>query len=234
MNKRTICRYTTVWCLLCLIFFVGHMHQAVAAQAPSPQTPLPPGPPGEIDVVESIAHDIYNQARNNRWKQIGHKVSLLRRMEQSLAAARPDDSSTRYLPKLAETVTALEQAVAVQKRLDVMVFANKIMIICAKMAEPYSPRIPVDVAILGYCSRKLEIYAETEPVARLAEIVFKMHLAWQTLIPHVVEHQGGDREVKRFAEIMKRLEKAQTAPEFARLAPVAIEGVGNLERHFSR
>ncbi len=185
---------------------------------------------GELEMVVDNAEDIYEHAKSNKWKHIGGKLNAIRKVEQSHLAA-PNETTTNLLPRLIEAISDLEQAVASQHRLDSMIYANRIMIIGAKMAAPLKPRIPTNVSVIAFCARKLEILSETQHVDTMADIVYKIHLSWQSLIPQVIEH-GGSKEIKKFAEIMKRLEGAKTPDEYARQASSVLEEVTVLEHIF--
>ena len=114
-----------------------------------------------------------------------------------------------------------------------MIQANKIMIIAAKMMAPFNPLIPTNIAVIGYSARKLEILAESHDIAKMQEIVYRIHLSWQQLIPQVIEH-GGTKEIKKFAEIMKRIETAKSSEEYGRQGSLVLEEVSNLEQMFSK
>ena len=52
---------------------------------------------------------------------------------------------------------------------------------------------------------------------KLSSIVIRMHLAWQTLMPKLIEHHG-EKELRRFSEIMGHLELAKTPEEYGHLS----------------
>jgi hypothetical protein len=186
----------------------------------------------ELDTVMDNAEEIYDHAKLNKWKHIGNKLSTIKKTEQSRLIVA-NDAGTNLLPRLIEATTDLEQAINAQHRLDAMIFAYRIMIIAAKMAAPFNPRIPTNVAIIGYSARKLEILSEAQHVEKMSDIVYKIHLSWQPLIPQVIEH-GGSKEIKKFAEIMKRLEAAKTPEEYARHAASVLDEVTVLEQIFMK
>jgi hypothetical protein len=188
---------------------------------------------GELETLINNAKDIYEHAKSNKWKHIGTKLNAIKKAEQQTFAGVTNDNISYLLPKLIEATSDLEQAVTLQQRLNSMIFANRITIIGSKMIAPLNPRIPTNVAIIGCSARKLEILAETQNVAKMTDIVYRIHLSWQPLIPQVIEH-GGTKEIKRFAEIMRRLEAAKTPEEYGRQADFVLEEVNNLEQLFSK
>ncbi|HEY4743107.1 MAG TPA: hypothetical protein VIH45_00485 [Desulfuromonadaceae bacterium] len=207
------------------VCFAGQAKPSAAVTAVQLNTYL-----GELDTVINNAEEIYDHAKLNKWKHVANKLNVIKKTEQSRLIAA-NDASTNLLPRLIEATADLEQAVTTQHRLDTMIFANRIMIIGAKMAAPFNPRIPTNVAVIGYSARKLEILSEAQHVEKMSDVVYKIHLSWQPLIPQVIEH-GGSREIKKFAEIMKRLEAAKTPDEYARHATSVLEEVTVLEQIF--
>ena len=78
-----------------------------------------------------------------------------------------------------------------------------------------------------------EIWSEENNIDKLSNIVIRMHLIWQSLMPQLIE-QGGTRELKRFSEVMKRLEVAKTPDEYGHLARQVLDEVDNLEKVFKK
>jgi hypothetical protein len=223
--------------LLFITVLAGSGTVCLAGQAKPPAAVISAAPPttylGELEVMINNAEDVYEHAKANRWKHIGNKLNAIKKAEQSRLMTT-NDINVNLLPRLIEATSELELAVAAQHRLDSMIFANRIMIICAKMAAPHNPRIPTNIAAIGYSARKLEILAESQfNEIKMSEIVYKIHLSWQPLIPQVIEH-GGSKEIKKFAEIMKRLEGAKSAEEYARQASSILEEVNVLEQIFQK
>jgi len=220
--------------LLLITVLLGSGITCGAGQA-KPVVVIAAAPPnsylGELEGLINNAGDVYEHAKSNRWKHTGNRLIAIRKAVQSRLITA-NDINPNLLQRLIEATSELEQAVAAQHRLDSMIFANRIMIIGAKMAAPFNPRIPANVAVIGYCARKLEILSETPLIEnKMSEIVYKIHLSWQPLIPQVIEH-GGSKEIKKFAEIMKRLEGARSPEEYARQASSILEEVTVLEQIF--
>lgn len=200
---------------------------AVAATAPA-NTCLT-----ELEILIDNAKDIYEHAKSNKWKHIGSRLHAIKKAEHQSFAAVTNENTAGLLPKLVETTAGLDEAVSSQRRLDAMIQANRIMIIAAKMMAPFNPRIPTNIAVIGYSARKLEILAESHDIAIMQDIVYRIHLSWQPLIPQVIEH-GGSKEIKKFAEIMKRMETAKSSEEYGRQASLVLEEVNNLEQMFTK
>ena len=95
--------------------------------------------------------------------------------------------------------------------------ANRITLIAATVAVPFKPGVPTEVSLLNYNGRELEIWSEVKKMDKLSSIVIRMHLAWQTLMPKLIE-QNGIKELRRFSDLMGHLEAARLPEEYGRLA----------------
>lgn len=211
---------------------------AAGERGASPEKPLPAGaeaaPPtpclGDLEAVSAAAECIFDLAKAGKWNGAGIKLEELRKSVQPLRLIQYEES-TMLLPRLKNIVFKLDRAVAARNRRDTMRYANKVTLIEAVMVGPLKPRIPTDVMLLDYYGRELEIRSEGGKPDRLASVVVRMHLTWQSLMPHLVIH-GGTREVKKFADIMKRLETAKTPEEYGRLALEVRGEVKTLKKYF--
>lgn len=184
----------------------------------------------ELEIIHHHAEDIYDLAKANKWKSVERTVGALKKAGQTLGTL-PNEESAMLLPRLSRTITGLEESIAARKRIDAMRLANKITLIEAAMAEPLKPRVPTNVGLLDFYGRELDMWSEARDMERLSYIVVRMHLAWQTLIPQF-STQNDLRFIKRFAEILKRLDLATTPEEYGRLAAQVRDEVDDLEKAF--
>jgi uncharacterized protein (UPF0147 family) len=186
----------------------------------------------ELEQLIGNARDIYEKTEVNHWKHLDKKMNSIVKVEQLLPSITHEKEMPFY-KNLMGVTSDLERAIASQDRISAMKSANKIMILGARLAEAHNSPVPINVAVIAYCGRKLEILSETENVADLADTVTKLHLSWQQLIPLVTAY-GGIKEVKRFAEVMKRLESAKTPDEYGKLAALVIEDIEIIEKIFKK
>ena len=186
----------------------------------------------ELEALSGYAEDIYDLAKMNRWNKTRKKLDDLKKFEQSLKFNQSEES-TFFSVRLRTTIAELEQAISAKNRRDTMHSANKITLLETAMVGPLKPRVPTNVMLLDYCGRELEIWSEEKNIDKLSNIVIRMHLIWQGLMPQLIE-QGGTRELKRFSEVMKRLEVAKTPDEYGHLARQVLDEVDNLEKVFKK
>lgn len=187
---------------------------------------------GELDAVSDSAQDIFEQAAAGKTERIGKKLEALKKSVAALGY--PQNQSGDVLsPRLGHTVVALEQAWIAKDRLDIMRYANRITLIAATLAVPLKPGVPTEVSILEYNCRELAIWSETKRTEKLSNVVMRMHLTWQTLMPKLVEHNG-IKELRRFSETMGRLETARTPEDYARLSRQASAEINNMKTVFAK
>ena len=127
----------------------------------------------------------------------------------------------------------LEKAVAGKNRLETMRYANRITLITATEAIAYAPDIPTELSLLDYNARELGIWSEVKMTDKLSSIVIRMHLAWQTLMPKLIEHHG-EKELRRFSEVMGHLELAKTPEEYGRLSRQVLVEVDSMKTIFTK
>ena len=227
-----ICKVAAIFLLIAMI----NVGQVCLAGQPSKIAPPERSPSNvnlnELEQLIGNAKDIYEKAEVNRWKHLDKKLSSIVKVEQLLPSVTPEKDMP-YYNNLMGVTSELERAIASQDRIVAMKSANKVMILGARLAEAHSSPVPINVAVIAYCGRKLEILSETENVLDLSDTVAKLHLSWQQLIPLVTAY-GGLKEVKRFAEIMKRLESAKTPDEYGRLASSVVEEINIIEKIFKK
>ena len=77
------------------------------------------------------------------------------------------------------------------------------------------------------------IWSEAKKAEKLSSVVMRMHLAWQTLMPKLIEHDG-IKELRRFSEIMGRLEAARTPEDYGRLSRQASPELDTMKALFTK
>jgi hypothetical protein len=173
-------------------------------------------PVGELDALSDIAQEIFELAQANKPDRIPKKLEMLKKYAAAVSYLQ-DESNTMLLPRLGHTLTELEQAFVTKNRLETMRYANRVTLIAATVAVPYRPSIPTELSLLDYNGRELGISSESKKTEKLANIVMRMHLAWQTLMPKLVE-RNATKELRRFSDVMGRLESAKTPEEYCHLS----------------
>jgi hypothetical protein len=170
----------------------------------------------ELESLSGSAEEIFSLALAGKMDRTAKKLEALKRNAAAFDYIQ-DEASSILLPRLGRTVADLEKAIAARNRLDTMRFANRVTLIAATVAVPFKPSVPTEVSLLDYNGRELEIWSEVKLTDKLSGIVIRMHLAWQTLMPKLIE-QNGLKELRRFSDLMGHLELARLPEEYGRLS----------------
>ncbi|MCM0081941.1 hypothetical protein L4X63_10095 [Geomonas sp. Red32] len=186
----------------------------------------------EFDLLAEGADEIFQLALNGKMERVPKKFEALKKSTSSFPSVT-DDSGTLLLPRLNRTMADLELAVNAKDRLDTMRYANRLTLIAATVQVPYKPPTPTEVLVLDYNARELEIWSELRRSEKLSNIVIRMHLAWQTLMPKLLDHNAS-RELKRFSELMGRLEVAKVPEEYAKVSRQILVELAAIRQVFTR
>ena len=170
----------------------------------------------ELQSLSGSAEEIFTLAQAGRLERVGKRLDALKKNAAAFAYVQ-DEASSILLPRLGRTIADLETAIAAKNRIDIMRYSNRITLIAATVAVPFKPYLPTEVSLLEYNGRELEIWSEVKKSDKLSNIVIRMHLAWQTLMPKLIE-QNGIKELRRFSDIMGHLELAKLPEDYARLS----------------
>jgi|GEM_PF-2560269 len=215
--------------------------QAAIAIAPSPTrqqtSPLDGGPGGSyietaLGSLTGYAEDIFNLALAGNLERAEKRLDSLKKQAVALDCIQ-DEANLTLLPRLKRTIADLGKAISAKNVQETLRKANRVTLIAAALAVPYKPRIPTEVSLLEYNGREIEIWSAVKRVDKLSGITLRMHLAWQTLMPKLIQYNG-DKELKRFSELMRRLEQARTAEEYDRVSKQILAGTETLEAIFAK
>lgn len=199
----------------------GSRDQHAAPVAKDPQRQAVAQPRGnhvssDLDALSESAEEIFDLAIAGKTDRIPKKMEALKKQASALSYIKEEGNSI-LLPRLGHTLSDLEMAVAAKNRIDTMRYANRITLIAATVEVPYRPPVPPELSLLDYNGRELGIWSEAKKMEKLSNIVMRMHLAWQTLMPKLIE-RNGTKELKKFSETMGRLEAAKTPEDYCRLS----------------
>jgi len=189
------------------------------------------GPVGDLDALSESAEEMYQLALAGKLERAGRRLELLKKNAAALSSL-PNQPNI-LLPRLGQTLADLEQACGAKDRLEILRYANRVTLIAATLAVPLKPRVPTEVALLDYNSRELAIWADARKLEKLSGIVIRMHLAWQTLMPKLIECDG-IKELRRFSDLMGRLEQARTPEDYSRISRQIAPELDTMKVIFSR
>jgi hypothetical protein len=189
------------------------------------------GPLGDLDALSESAEELYQLALAGKLERAGRRLDALKKNVAALSSL-PNQPNI-ILPRLGQTMVDLEQACGSKDRLEMLRYANRVTLIAATLAVPLKPRVPTEVALLDYNSRELAIWSDAHRLEKVNGIVIRMHLAWQTLMPKLIENNGL-KELRRFSDLMGRLEQARTPEEYSRISRLIAPELDTMKVIFSR
>src|SRR5205807_1546657 len=115
------------------------------------------------------------------------------------------------------TIRAIGSDVAAKARLDAMRDANHATAIAARMSAPFHPTVPVQVPLLDYDGRELEVWSSAANAVRLKAAAADLRQNWDRLRPRVVAH-GGAAEATKFDGLVARAEAAKSPQQYRAVA----------------
>jgi len=185
-----------------------------------------------LNSLSDSAEEIFNLAQVGKMDRPRKNLDSLKKIAATFDNIQGKEDLI-LLPRLRGTIDDLEKAIAGKNRLETMRYANRITLITATLAVPFILDIPTELSLLDYNARELGIWSEVKVTDKLSSIVIRMHLAWQTLMPKLIEHHG-EKELRRFSEIMGHLELAKTPEEYGHLSRQVRGEVDTMKKIFAK
>lgn len=201
----------------------------VSTQAATSATSAPRGRENAAPRIEKIGHhaeDLYDHAKVQDWRTCAIDVDGLREAAALLGA----DESVHIVQR---QVMPIDSAITRRDRRAVMHIANELTRQAAEMMRPYSPGVPVDVTLLDFYGREIEMAAEENDPSRLQSTRESITSIWSSLRESVTK-RGGEATAVRFDSVVEKLAQARTAEEFGATATPILDEVDALESVFSR
>lgn len=188
-----------------------------------------PAVPAAVEAIRYHAKNAYEFVRAGDWASARAALDSLAADTGSLrqvAATGADADST------GAAVSALDLALAGHHQIEAMTESNRLTRLGAELARVYDPPEPIEVAMLGYFGRELELGVAANDDPRLRRAATGIRENWRTLRPTVLGFDGAD-EAARFDDLVARLDVAGGRSDFARLSMSAIADVYGLEQLFA-
>src|SRR5262245_38738305 len=182
-----------------------------------------------IILVGEIAEDVYDVLKAGNWHKADRKLVAM----EDAARRLPGDVEPNQRKKLDASVAATAEAVHARQRLAAMREANEVTRIVAELTTPFEPRVPVEVALLDYYGRALEVGATASDMILLRTTAREIRETWAKVRP-LVRARGKLDEVSRFDRLLGGIEAAASPSAYAHLAARELDEVDRLERVFVR
>jgi hypothetical protein len=211
-----------------------NVHRA-ETKASSTQAATPPGvntrtekAPAALMNAGEYGENIYDYAKANDWKKADTKLAALKDAAKKVRADVKNQSKS--VDRFGADAAALDGAVTEKNRHAAMVAANQITRDVAEMTAAYKVIVPVEVVMLDYYGRELEIWAEAKDAGKLQATASEMRKTWNAVRPSIVAKNPA--VAKKFEGLVAQVEAAKAPADYAKVAKPVLDEVDNLEKVF--
>jgi len=166
-------------------------------------TTMPPG----LEDAGHLGEDLYDAAKAGDWAQASGKFESLKTVVgglQSSVAGQNNDLKD----KLAGLVAKLGIEVGAKNSRAVTQSANEVTRVVAEWTRAYGPAVPVEVTLLDYYGREMEIAKNETSSERQARVARDIERTWDVLKPKVAA-MGANDVLRRFDQLVGKIEKAK-------------------------
>jgi hypothetical protein len=184
--------------------------------------------PAELMNAGEYGENIYDFAKANDWKKADAKLAALKEAAKKVRAEVKNQS--KNVDGLEADVAALDRAVTAKDRQATTVAANQITRDVAEMTTAYKVIVPVEVVLLDYYGRELEIWAEAKDAGKLQATAREMRKTWNAVRPSI--EAKNPAVAKKFEGLVAQVEAAKAPADYAKVAKPVLDEVDNLEKVF--
>ncbi|GBE93808.1 hypothetical protein [Nostoc cycadae] len=184
-----------------------------------------------LNQIGEYSKTIYNLIKTNNWTEAKNHLSLLKALSDHLKTEK--GKTDVNLAKLDSSITVLQSTVAAKNH-QAMCDANQVSAIADQLAMQLEPKMPLEVAMLDYYGRELEIWAADGNTARLKNVAGKIRETWEALRPSIQSH-GGSPQLQKFDDTLIALVETASSPTEYSLLAAPVQGeVNNLRKVFQQ
>lgn len=183
--------------------------------------------PKSVDAVGTHGEDLYDEVKAGNWKKAGVLLDSLRVAIGQL----PTDIATDVKTSLSALVDSLSADITGKRRTQGMVDANRVTLLADEMVRPYASPTPVQVMLLDYDGRELEIWSAANDTGKLAAAKRDLRKNWDDIRAEVQKRNPAQAE--RTETLVARIEHAKLPSEVKKLATPFLDQVDVLEKVFA-
>lgn len=185
--------------------------------------------PQALKDVGEYAESIYDMAKVTDWPKAQSNLAALQQSARLLGQQAPNSGSGT--DRLMSSIDQLSQAIAAKDPQVTQRYANQVTLLAAQMTQLYQTRVPVEITLLDYYGRQLEVDAASGNLAQLQTTTHQMTQTWQAVRPAVVRH-GGTAQAQQFDTLVAQANQAKTVSDYGQLATPILNQVDQLEAVF--
>lgn len=185
--------------------------------------------PSTLSKIGEYGESVYDLAKIGDWAKV--ETNLTQLQDAASQYARTNSENSTQLNQLNERIERLSQAVTTRDRQAAMQNANQVTFITAGLIRHYKTNVPVDITLLDYYGRELEIGAVYNDTALLQATAQQIRQTWETVRPAIIA-RGGTTTAQQFDRLVDRVSQAKSTTDYAQLAKPVLDRVDNLELVF--
>ena len=216
---------------------ISRLVQAEGVNTPTATTTTPTTSktnqvPTSVSEVGEVGENIYDAAKAKDWTEAIAKFNSLKDATKRL----DKDSRINENPnedQLDTAIAALNKSVSAKDQLATMREANRVTLLATNLSKPFHPSVPVQVNLLDYYGRQLEIGVMAKDMTQINATAKDISSTWNAVRPEVESH-GGSAQAQKFDNLVAQVQAAKSDNEYSLLATAVLDQVDNLEKVFNK
>ena len=180
--------------------------------------------------VSEDSEDLYDQAFASNWSKSASALAKISRDTKVLIQTQP--SLKKRSAGVAALAVAVKRDIAARDRPGALRDINQMTRLTIEMSAAYAEPIPVEVSLLDYYGRELQVWAIAGDKAHLNSTLGALQTTWQKVRPQVVARKGGSKVAQSFDAMVARAKAAPSPNGVVQVAAPLLEEVDRLENVF--
>ncbi|MBW4507854.1 MAG: hypothetical protein KME64_15260 [Scytonematopsis contorta HA4267-MV1] len=182
-----------------------------------------------LNQINQYTENTYDAVKRKDWTQAQANLSQLKKTAKVIAFKFKDTNI--FLNKLNHRITKLDKAIKQQNRQSAMRYCNQVTLVTTKMEMHSQLKVPIEITLLDYYGRELEIWSPTGNIVWLHKTAANISLTWSKVRPSILANAGAS-QADKFDKLIIDMDKASSSNEYSRLANKVQDEVDNLEKIF--
>lgn len=181
--------------------------------------------------VANSAKSVYSLVKAGQWSEARKQLSSLQTIARSLPV---NPTFTRQeIAKLSSWIVPLESLIAVKQPL-AMDMANQLAMVASQLAIQPNSRLPIEVVMLDYYGRELEIWSTRGNPVKLKTVANKITQIWHDLRPAMQAERSFIQVQPLEDTLVALLDEANSPAEYRLLSAPLLAEVNQLQAVFLR
>ena len=219
---------------LTLVSTLGGLALAAPTQpdnTPRPMTRVYTSPvPKSLFNVSEDSEDLYDQAYASNWTK--SRAALAKISGDNATLRKTEPSLGKRSDGVAALSVAVKRDIAAKDRPAALRDINQMTRLTIEMGAAYAAPIPVEVSLLDYYGRELQVWAIAGDHTKLQSTLGALDATWQRVRPQVVARPKGAQAARSFDATVARAKSANSPAGVTQVAAPLLEEVDRLENVF--